>query len=557
MTDTLAKWVEENKLIISESKLNDSDIISIKEIGDFLYLHSFEGKIIDEDFSFILSDEEFDILDEKKVNFILFEFGTKFYYSGLKQDKNKYNEIIYKPEFNDFKYLGKTSEPFIMDFVHLGVHTEYEMMNGSGSPELWVTKGSFLGCKALGICDKNTMAGTLSFQTFCEKKGMKSVIGETIVVAKEYSEEKQNQEIFELKLYILNYQGWKNLLLVNKAINVDYKGFIPDALLYTLGEGLCCVVPKESEINYIKDNRKEVIKLISKYKKSFDKVFYQIDTVEFISQQLFKKHLENIDTYLCNYRKMLEPILINDSYYLDKEESELKTLLNKINNRVSPESGEQYFKSAGDTINAYSEWIENTEPLFEAITSGILNASKLVDDINFRINTGERKLPRFEVDNVEELFFKELEKGVNERFGHLKPDKLEIYLKQIETECEVIVPNGLIDYFMILWDIINWCRERDINTGPGRGSVCGSLVAYCLHITDVDPLKYGLMFSRFLNETRVTPPIVFELELENGEKITIPKGKKLPLTNGEEIDINVDLDLSSIDIDVDKLKTMS
>jgi DNA polymerase-3 subunit alpha len=504
MTDTLAKWIEENKLIISESKLNNCDIISIEGIGDFLYLHSFEGKIIDEDFSFILSDEEFDILDEKKVNFVLFEFGTKFYYSGLKQDKNKYNEIIYKPEFNDFKYLGKTSEPFIMDFAHIGIHTEYEIMNGSGSPELWIKKGSFLGCKALGICDKNSMAGTLSFQTFCEKKGIKSVIGETISVAKEYSEGKQNQETFELKMYILNYQGWKNLLLINKAINVDYNGFIPDTLLYTLGKGLCCVVPKESELNYIKDNRKEVIKLITKYNKSFDKVYYQIDTVKFTSKQLFKKHLENINTYLCNYRKLLKPILINDSYYLDKEESELKTLLNKINKKVSPESEDQYFKSVGDTINSYSEWIEDVKPLFEVITTGILNASELVDDIKFRINTGERKLPHFEVKNVEELFFKELEKGVNERLADLDPKELEIYLKRIETECNVIVPNGLCDYFMILWDVVQWCKKNDINVGTGRGSVCGSLVAYCLYITDVNPLKYDLLFERFLNETRVS-----------------------------------------------------
>lgn len=504
MTETLSKWLEDNKMVVSESEQNGSDIITIEGVGMFLYLHPFDGKIIDEDFAFILSDEEFDILDEKQVNFILFEFGSKFYYSGLKKDKNRYNELVFKPEFNDFKYLGKTSEPFIMDFVHLGVHSEYEMMNGSGSCETWAKKASFMGCKAVGICDKNTMAGTLSFQTACEKKGIKSIIGETVTVAVNYSEDKQNQEMFELKFFIMNYEGWKNLLLINKAINVDYKGFIPDTLLYKLGKGLCCVVPKESEFNYIKGDRKEAVKLIAKYKKVFDRVYYQIDTVEYVSQQLFRKHLENLDTYLCGYRKLMKPILINDSYYLDKEESELKSILNKVNNKATPESNDQYFKSVADTINAYEEWIEDVEPLFEAITTGIVNASELSDAIDFRINTGERKLPHFEVKNVESLFFEELEKGINERLGHLKPKELNKYLKQIETECGVIVPNGLCDYFMILWDIIKWCHENDINVGTGRGSVCGSLVAYCLHITDVDPLKYGLMFERFLNETRVS-----------------------------------------------------
>lgn len=143
-----------------------------------------------------------------------------------------------------------------MDFVHLGVHSEYEMMNGSGSCDLWAKKAVFMKCKAVGICDKNTMAGVLSFQTACEKKNLKSIIGETVTVAIDYSEEKQNQETFDLKFFILNYEGWKNLLLINKAINVDYNGFIPDTLLYTLGKGLCCVVPKESELNYVKDDKK-------------------------------------------------------------------------------------------------------------------------------------------------------------------------------------------------------------------------------------------------------------------------------------------------------------
>ena len=503
MTESLSKWIQENKLTISESDLNGSDIITIEGVGSFLYVHPFDGKIIDEDFAFILSDEEFDLLDEKKVDFILFEFGQKFYYASPKQTKNRYNEIIYKPEFNDFKYLGKTSEPFVTDFVHLGVHSEYEILNGSGACDLWAKKASFLGVKTLGICDKNTLAGALSFQMACDKKGIKPIIGETVTVAVNYSEEKANQETFELKLYVMNYEGWKNLLLINKAINVDYDGFIPDTLLYTLGGGLCCVVPKESEFNYIKDNKSKAIKLISKYKKSFDRVYYQIDTLEYTSQQLFRKHLENIDAYILNYKKFMKPILINDSYYLDKEEGGLKSMLNKVSGKASPESPNQYFKSFGDTMQSYDEWSE-VEQLWDTILEGIQRARIFTDKVDFRINTGERKLPRFEVENVEELFFKELERGVNERLRDISAEDMKKYLERLETECKVIVPNGLCDYFMILWDIIKWCHKNNILTGPGRGSVCGSLVAYLLYITDVDPLKYNTLFERFLNETRVS-----------------------------------------------------
>lgn len=231
-------------------------------------------------------------------------------------------------------------------------------------------------------------------------------------------------------------------------------------------------------------------------------------------------------------------------------------MLNKVSGKASAEAHNQYYKSVSEIISAYEEWLENTEPLLEAIITGIENTVKVADACDFSINTGERKLPKFEVKDVEGTFFQEVERGINERLSDKKGDELDTYLERVEKECGVIVPNGLCDYFMILWDIMKWCRDNDINTGPGRGSVCGSLIAYLLYITDVDPLKYDLLFERFLNATRVTPPIVFELELENGEKITIPKEKKLPLIDGGEIDIDVDLDLSSIDIDVDKLKSM-
>lgn len=504
MTKELQIWAEENYLTISELRENDSDIVSVEGFGDLLYIHPVDGKVIDEDFAFILSDEEFDLLDSGRVKYVLFQFGGMFYYANAKRDKNKYNEIIYKPEFNDFKYIGKCAEPEVMDFAHLGVHSEYEMLNGSGACELWAKKAAFLGVKYLGICDKDTLAATMSFQTICEKLGVKSVIGETVTVAINYDEEQDNQETFELKLYVLRYEGWKNLLLINRAINVDYDGFIPEDLLYTLGAGLCCVIPKESHLNYVKSDRKKCLKLIRRYKESFDEVYYQIDTVEYVSPQLFKRHLENLDTYLCEYRGKIKPILINDSYYLDRNESSVKLMLNKVAGRASAESNNQHFKSISETIASYEEWLDNVEPLAEAIICGIENAVALCDKVDFRINTGERKLPRYEVEDVEELFFQELQKGFDKHFGKLSAKEQKPYLEQLETECKVIVPNGLCDYFMIMWDILNHCHENGVMTGPGRGSVCGSLVAYCLNITQVDPLKYGLMFERFLNETRVS-----------------------------------------------------
>ena len=510
MTENLSNWCTVNHLQVVESEpLSEeggSDIVYVKgaEEDAYLYLKPFDGKVIDEDFAFILSDEEFDLLESGKVKRVLFEFGGKFYYSAVKQDRNKYGEAIYKPEFNDFKYLGPCAEEEIMPYAHLGVHTEYEMLNGSGACDLWVKKAKFLGVKALGVADRNTLAASLSFQTVCEKSGIKPIIGETVTVARNYTEGADNQETFELKLYCINYDGWKNLLLINKALNVDYDKFVPEEYVLEHGDGLMCVIPPESEFNYFIDDDSACRTLLKKYRGCFTQVRYQIDTREYTSATLFKKHLHAIDVYISKYRTKVAPITISDSYYLDREEGRLKSMLNKVAGVAVPESQTQWFKTVGETFASYEEWYDSCEPLFEVIAQGLQEAYDFSEKVDFKIPNGERHLPKFEVPDVEELFWSEVGKGFNEHFGSLPAKEQKRYLAELEKECAVVVPNGLCDYFMILWDIIGWCHRNGIMTGPGRGSVCGSLIAYCLHITDVDPLKYSLMFERFLNETRVS-----------------------------------------------------
>lgn len=552
MTNSLKEWIDKNKLVVSELKLGDSDTISIDSFGKFLYIHPLDGKIIDEDFSFILSDDEFDILDKKQVDYILFEFGEKFYFSGLKQGKNKYNELIYKPEFNDFKYLGKTSEPFIMDFVHLGVHDEYEMLNGSSSCETWVKKAKFLGHKAIGVCDKNSLASSLSFQTYCDKMGLKAIIGETITVARNYDKDATIQETFDLKLFVINSEGWHNLLLISKSINVDFKGFIPSEQLYKLGGGLCCVVPENSELNYLFNKKSEALELIKTYKDAFDEVYYQIDTVEYVAESLFKNHLKLIDDYICKYKKYIKPILINDSYYLDEEEHDLKSLLNSVAGKVIAESNNQYFKTVGDTIGAYEEWLDDVQPLFDVIITGINNAVNFGNSTTFRIDNSERKIPPFEVKDPEGLFFELLEKGIQKKLiGNVS--NIDDYMKRISIECELIVPNDLCSYFLILWDICNWCKKQNIMVGPGRGSVCGSLVAYVLDITQIDPLKYNLYFERFLNKSRVSAHHAYHLTLENGKEITFRDGDNIPLMDGSSVEAEEGVNFEKLDIDVNKI----
>ena len=512
MTDALRRWADDNCLAIEEKRDDELNVISIEGVGDFLYLNPDDkGKIIDERFSFAVTADEFDALYDGVVKYILFEFGGKFYYSNIKKDHLRLDKtVVFRPEFRDFKYLGTSTAEELVPFVHLGVHSEYEFLNGSSNCDEWATKARFNRMTALGICDRNTLAGTLAFQTACLAKGVKPIIGETITVACNYDPAVEIQETFSLKLYVMNAAGWRNLLLVNKAINVDYQGFIPAEELYKLGGGLACVIPSDSELNYFKGDLDRCKRLLTAYHAAFDRVYYQIDTVEYASESLFRDHLENLDTYVLRCRKMklyrdTLPLVINDSYYLDAEEAPLKSLLNKVAGVVNAESATQYFKNSKETILAYEEWMDGAAPLYEKIIDGMTNSTTLTDSIDFKIPTGIRHLPKYEFvkTTVEDAFFEKLETGVQERLVG-KVDDLDRYLNELEKECAIIVPNGLCDYFMILWDIMNWCREQGIMTGSGRGSVCGSLIAYCLYITDVDPLKYNLMFERFLNETRVS-----------------------------------------------------
>mgnify|MGYP002749140830 FL=1 len=512
MTDSLRRWAEDNYLAIEEKRDDELNIIAIEGVGDFLYLHPDDsGKIIDERFSFAVTADEFDALYDGAVKYILFEFGGKFYYSNIKKDHLRLDKtVVFRPEFRDFKYLGTSTAEELVPFVHLGVHSEYEFLNGSSNCEEWAAKAKFNRMTALGICDRNTLAGTLAFQTACLGKGLKPIIGETVTVACNYDPAADVQETFSLKLYAMNTQGWRNLLLVNKAINVDYQGFIPAEELYKLGRGLVCVIPPDSELNYFKGDVERCKRLLTAYHAAFDRVYYQIDTVEYASETLFRDHLESIDIYVCRCRKIklyrqTPPLVINDSYYLDAEEAPLKSLLNKVAGVVNAESATQYFKNSKETILAYEEWMDAAAPLYEKIIDGMANSTTLTESIDFKIPTGIRHLPKYEFvkTTVEDAFFEKLEAGVQERLVG-KVDNLDQYLAELEKECAIIVPNGLCDYFMILWDIMNWCREQGIMTGSGRGSVCGSLIAYCLYITDVDPLKYHLMFERFLNETRVS-----------------------------------------------------
>ncbi|HPI18736.1 MAG TPA: DNA polymerase III subunit alpha [Candidatus Kapabacteria bacterium] len=497
MDEKLINWLENNRLDFQK----EDNLVEIREVGKFYVLQP-KDKVILKDFMLNITKDEWGEIYNIEADFVLFEFGGLFYYSRIDKDGEDWKVVL---ELKDLRSLGKARQEFDYSFSHLGIHSEYELLNGSRVLKDWAKKAKFWGHKAIGICDKNTLAGTVALQLACNDFGLQPIFGETITIL---YDRLTKDETFELKLYVRNSTGWDNLLQINKIINIDNGGFIREDELLQHSKGLIAVFSKESLLN---DKDINVCKeYIKKYKNSFDRVYYQIDTVVYSTLNYERKKLENFKRYFNQLIRYIEPILINDSYYIDQVDHNVKKRLNLVSGKSTPISNNQHYKCLDESIELLNE-LFNPEKVFSTGENyyGILlrmveNVDSIINDCNFEIAIGEHKLPAFEGIKDNETMFEELLVGgwVEKIQGKVNDETL--YMERLEKESKLIIDCGFVDYFLILWDIVKWAKSNNILVGPARGSVAGSLVAYVLDITTIDPIKYDLLFERFMNETRFT-----------------------------------------------------
>jgi len=504
MTKDFKNWCESNSIKFSKTK---DGYWEIKGFGSFIFVDDKDGKLLDDTFLIMLSEDEQDIVEDQKVDYIVYKWGTRFFYTSTKETgKNEYNEIGVNLKLNDFKNIGKYEPIVEIDFVNLGVHTGYELLNGSCEAYQYADKTSYLGHDCLGLAEKNTLAGTIAFQTACLKKDIKPIIGYTVSVAYNYDPEIENQELFDLKFYAKNEKGWRNLLRMNKAVNVDNEGFLIKEDIESLSDGLICVLPMESYFHKFIYQKKFAVKEIKYFKRIFKKDLYcQLDLTEFVDDGIDIDRLKIIKKYMSSYYKMIKPVYISDAYYVDKIDSEVKSILNSIDRKANPKSSDQYLKTIDDIFDKNIGLFESNEDSLDIFLESIDNTVVIAKECNFQIDTGNHKLPKFEVKDPLELYYDLLAKGFEKKIvGKVPDDKLEEYYERLDKENNVIVNAGFIDYFLILWDVIEYAKANDILVGVGRGSAGGSLVAYLLNIIEIDPIEYDLLFERFLNETRVS-----------------------------------------------------
>lgn len=485
----LIEWLERNKI---QYNIIDEEVIEIPGMGQLFFedtekINSIfrlnpDGELI------FNSVEEPHVLMNEGINFIVFKFGDNWYYTDLRKDF----------ALNILKYVGERQKPIHnVEFVNLGVHTPYELLNGSFMPKEWVKKAQYLGHKALGVCDKNTMASLYAFQRDCEAAGINPVFGYSLTV-------NDGVTTFGGKVFVQSQKGLRNLLRIQKAIMVDSddKTIYIEELL-NRAEGNVFVFDKYST-EWIDDNLSE---WVPDFLRSFDKVFYQVDLSEYKAERIDIRVLESTKAYFHNVEivSVIKPILLSDCYYLDKDDAKNKIILNKVAEGTAHEqSDDQYFKD----VDEHYAWFEK---LFDAERYDIPalfaecceNTIKVASDAVARFDNTRNYMPKYDMTDEEKtkygtthnMFNQLLEEGLQRL---VPPEKQEQYRKQMEYEKYIIESTNNVDYLLVQYDTVNFCRRNGILVGCGRGSAAGSLLLYLLGITLIDPIKYDLIFERFL-----------------------------------------------------------
>ena len=396
-----------------------------------------------------------------------------------------------------------------MEFVHLHTHTEYSLLDGANKIKELPARAKELGMKAMAITDHGVMFGVVDFYKECKKVGIKPIIGCEVYVAPRTRFDKEtniDNKYSHLILLVKNETGYKNLtnlVSIGFTEGFYYKPRIDLELLEKYHEGLICLSAcLAGSVNkaILKEDMEEARKIALWHKNLFGEDYYLEVQPNGLPEQVL------VNQKLVQLSKELDIPLVatNDAHYLKKEDAYIHEVLlciqtgKKMNDvdRMKMGADEFYVKSP-----------EEMAEYFKNIPEAIENTVKIAEKCNFDFVFGDIKLPNYEVPKeykTHSEFFKELcRKGLIKRYGENPSKEIQ---DRLEYEISVIENMGYVDYYLIVWDFINYAKNQGISVGPGRGSGAGSIAAYAMGITDIDPIKYNLLFERFLNPERISMP---------------------------------------------------
>ena len=396
-----------------------------------------------------------------------------------------------------------------MSFAHLHVHSEYSLLDGACRIDKLVSAAKNLGQTAIAITDHGVMYGVIDFYRACKKQGIKPVIGCEVYVAPRSRFDKTfdfDKEYYHLVLLCENNKGYENLTkLVSKGFVDGFynKPRVDFELLEKYHEGLICLsaclagqVPKA----LLNNDYEKALQIAKRYQGIFGKDNYFIEL-----QNHGIKEQDITNPMLVNIARDIDAGLVvtNDCHYIEQNDCDTHQILLCIqtNHTVNDDNKMEF-----QTNEFYLKSESQMRSLFPNLQQAFDNTQLIADRCNVDIQFGVRKLPDYQVPNSEDHFeyFKRLcFEGLHKYYGE-NPDSF--LIDRLNYELDTIRTMGFVDYFLIVADFVNYAKSVDIPVGPGRGSGAGSLCAYCIGITGIDPIKYNLIFERFLNPERVSMP---------------------------------------------------
>ena len=388
------------------------------------------------------------------------------------------------------------------EFTHLHVHTQYSLLDGASRINELVKKAKALGMTSLAITDHGVLYGIVDFYKACTAEGIKPIIGFEAYVTQDMDQKEGSRA--HLILLAKNNTGLKNLfVLCSEAFTRGFyiKPRIDYNLLEKHSEGIICLsaclagdIPTMLLEGRYDDARNLALRLKNVFKDDF---YIELQNHGIPEQIAVLPKLAALADELN-----IKRVATNDIHYIEKDDAKYQDILLCIQtntyvddeNRMRMSADEFYLKSADEMANVFRDYPD-----------AITNTSEIAEKCNVTMDFSKRYMPEFKApDGLSNIDF--LKKLCFDGLKGRKMDESETAIDRLNYEISVIEQMGFVDYFLIVYDFIRFARESGIVIGPGRGSGVGSLAAYCLHITDIDPLKYNLLFERLLNPERVSMP---------------------------------------------------